>query len=530
MNILKIIFTVLIIFSSSFSFSQQFETIKISKLKKCYETSIAWVKNKSVCLQSETANNDRDRFTHNFLLYDSLGALMSSKKIKTGISFFHPYSLRLNNSIVFFYDKKDDYGLHTLNISTILTDSLKFKKGMRGIFKIKASQEGENIDKDDYTFNVIKSVSGNKALLTYTNDYKSGSPEKIRFRIIDENHNLSIEDTLVLPYEHKKCSILETIYDDIDSSIYIIGNLFSSNRKKDKEFGRTFLVKYKISNYQFISFIDPIPALNNFIIQWRVTNSELILSGLHVNSYDTTGWSSLMLVIDKQSLKIKNRITSELQPSISKKFRSTNKKVNSDYIAPWNIIIDGKGAYHSLWVYYGGLDNAFQTEKEKNKLLMVATLLNLPGVLMMLPLQIAYTSGMNEATALLWIVNSGDSLVEKCIISHLNKYSGCFNAFSALSINDRIYCIYNNSPDPKHESIVSTFNYYEKSELKNDTIIPALFPKNIFLYPWSEYSSGDSKYYIGQSLPDPKHNIHKKNRAHESYIIRINKDKLINDQ
>lgn len=524
MNNFKFFLTGLIVLSSTFSFSQQFETTKISNNSVC-NTSIVWVNHDTICLVSEKSNKNWNHFKHNLTLYNLHGNRLNQKKIETAHSFYHQYTLKLNNSIVFFYDRKDEYGIHSLNNSIILTDGLIKKKGIGSIFKVKAIQEGRNIDKEQYSFQAIKSASGNNALLTYTNDYKSGLSEKIRFKIMDKDYGLTHEDTIILPYEHKTCNITETIYDDIDSCIYIIGNLFLINKKKDKEFTHSFIGKYKINTKEYISAIGPIPALNDLKLQWRVTKSELILSGLHINSYDTTGWSTLNLVINKQSMQVRNQITRELSASTTKKFRLNNKNVNVDYIAPWNIIIDKNGAYHSLWVYYGGSDNATQKKNEQFDILLYTSLLaGLPVTLLVLPIAIAKTKGLNEVTALLWVVDSANSHIENCVISLLDKYSGCYSDFSTLSLKNKIYCIYNNSPDPKHKSFTTTFKYYENSNLINDTTLKDSLPLNIFIFPWSEYSSGDYKYYIGHRLSDPPHNNPHKNKKGESYVIRIKTD------
>jgi hypothetical protein len=481
--------------------SQTITATKLSSFPEFFHAKIAWISNNNVCimLDKESVNS---KFHHTVFFYDTTGNLSEkSFRMKSDFSIQHNYSLVLNKTIYFFNRHADKYGTHEFYIDGLVSGMEYNSENNITIFKPKRNDEEPKLNTPKYKFDVVKGSYGQKALLTYNNDYTEQYAEGFWFRTLDEKGNMSDVDTLKLPYNDRLCNIADLIYDDKHGKVYILCELFSVVNK-ERHFLKSIVCVYDIAAKSCFEVTGNAPSFKELIIQKYQDNELTAFVGVGPGKTGKDSCLYSSILIQNNDRTILNNCSGNIAPASLVKFYETYNYKKSELLKPLKIVRDVNNNLQCMFCFFPTLDDIAREGNTKTGVgigLSTALLGIATGI-------IIYTSPSSDLTtsevsSLLWlklgINNCSNSATGLTAPLNTNNYSK--HSFSGLMINGNMHVIYNRVTEKTNKLTQPFFAIQSEQGLQNDTLFTrSLKAQNVNeIFPLSEYSNGESTYFIG---------------------------------
>jgi hypothetical protein len=160
-------------------------------------------------------------------------------------------------------DEDVQYSNKIFSIRNIIFSNGKINEKKIEVFNINGWKEHFKLESESYDFFTRVSISGNKVLFVYRNNYKDEYANEIKIRILYSIDSLSEIRTLKIPYSYSKSKISNFVFDDSDGEkLFVLVTLFDTISLKRKKVSKTELMEYDLNTFE--SKINNLPFTSNY--------------------------------------------------------------------------------------------------------------------------------------------------------------------------------------------------------------------------------------------------------------------------
>ncbi len=505
----------------AFCFSQTLKTIPLHLDKTdCIFGKIAWVSNNRFCIAF-----DNNRQNHVVFIFDSTGKVIHDPVVWESKYFCQDeYFLVLGTTVFFLYGGANNVDAHEFSITDMITPDGIDHHSLERIFYISHNKENKKLNEPAYSFRAYRGVNGQKALLTYNNDYKGLYKEGFRYRILSEDGKLSGEDTLNLPYPDVECNIDDVIYDDAEDCIYLLGDLFLFTNADKRAFKNSFIGSYSCKSKSYSEISTDIPSFYKNKIQHTGTNHSFAFTGLQIDETSSKNWSESFLVFRTNPLEIVHASSIHLKPESVTGFFDSNNKLQKEYILPVNFSLAKDSTYFVGWTRFFRLN---QMEQKSNRVEIIGGAWALFGVIGAIAASAAIEgkARYKDLNPALWLSYSPEKklLFENISSSSLRSKKYYAHSYASFLMQGVATSIMNKPLEEDNTLSSVSISKFSKGSYSVDSIAHS-FLSDLHvntIYPGSLFSDKNKNYFLGEYDPELDTMYHMNKVAHKYFLVEI---------
>lgn len=514
-----------LVIASTAAFSQSLKAIELSMNKSFLYAKVAWVKDNryGIVLDKEYNGNSLPHFV---FVFDSAGKpACPPVKVKNAISAQSENCFTLGTTIFFLEEGLDDMNHYYFKITNMVTKDCVDHEMRKDIFSIGMSKEGKKLNSKAYTFKIHKGIHNGKAILSYNNDYLDPHKEGFRFRILEQNGELSDEDTLILPYLDHECNIEEAVYDDKTEKIYLVCDYFTSSGE-ERTLKNSFVVVYNIKTKSLQEVSTNVPSFYKGKIQYLVKDTAIVFTALQFTPTISIEWSVSFLMIRKDPMEVIHSARFGITPESTAAFLGENKKLDRQFILPVDFVEAQDGSYVVGWTKFFTITQMTESNMNDQGAAMAAGLMfGLIGAGIATAAAASRSAlQYKDVNRALWLHYSPktNTFKETTVLSGLRSKKYFAHSYMFLPVKDSTVWLMN-KPVKEHDKCSKIFAAgFDNSTIDlnvSDKIFNDL--KINLIYPQSLYSSNGVNYFIGEYDTDNCINPSLKNEDRKIYLIEM---------
>ena len=280
----------------------------------------------------------------------SFKSLWRSKQIKLPDNFSEKNAVYFQSRVLFLNSEYDSYKQeYAYEIRKQVLSNGTLNENADTVFRIGIHEENKKLRKQSYGFDCIASVSGNKLMFIYSNDYTDAYKEGFSFRTIDKDFKLSEIKKIELIYSDPLCNIADIIYDDSANRIYLLTKMFDIPDVKKRTVREYKLFSFD-TNGNLITSVDlELTTTKLAVIKIKSNDDKIFVIGVTKSEYEKAS-GLVFKSINKKTFKIENSTSHLFSDSVSHVVNHESrffKRINfaADNYDNTDFVIDEKNIY-----------------------------------------------------------------------------------------------------------------------------------------------------------------------------------------
>jgi hypothetical protein len=473
--------------------AQNIVPTKIEELPEFTFAEIAWTDSAYTCIIADRAQTNKE-YIHRCMLYNKDGKMVSDKKIITTYSIQHEYSFTLNKTHYFLYINRTNPGRMILKGKAVVNQGEEFTAKEISILNISREYELKKLHSEKYKFNVFKGTSGNRALVTYNNDYADPYKEGFQFLLMDEHMQMTPTETFELPYSDRLCNITSITYDDDANRIAMLCDIFTMNGE-DRIFQKNIAAVYEINSNSYREFEIKDQQFYRHKINSCFNGSHFSVGGILLpQDQKRRPIPYAFTEINLQNGHTKNT-NGMLSDDDAKSFYKLYNYKADDFLRPIHAEKDSSGMQHMIWSYHPVMDEI--TGENTAEIFLGISAALLLGVYLNVPLNAESPDG---SSAMIWLkIPESGKAETHVMMDTLATDNYARHNFSPIAFNGEMHVIFNRPTESRSIYSQPCFYFSDGSQLKNKKELTASMKthKVNTIYPLSAYRKNNEVYYLG---------------------------------